>query len=196
MDEFPQAMQGSQVSALEDSEDATDTTVPQVIPRQVNGTNRTNGDTAIPRQGPVVYAPIAILNVPFIAPQDIDLTNDPAAYVAQNPRVNGSDVQQSAIMRAPLLANNRPLQRPEAPHPLHELVGPPPTVLSRQGWVDRQISRAALLGNWPHVSSPNGGPSQRPDRTTLSTWHDAQPNDEPYHNIEEIDHLRTTSGKQ
>ncbi|KAK6853814.1 hypothetical protein PG995_010626 [Apiospora arundinis] len=177
MDEFPQATQGSQVSALEDSEDATDTTVPQVIPRQVNGTNRTNGDTAIPRQGPVVYAPIVILNVPVTAPQDIDLSNDPAAYVAQTPTVNGSDMQPSSMMRAPLLATDTP-PRPHAP----------PIVMSRLEWMNRRNSRTALLSNWPHDNHTNGDPSQQA-RTTLASWQDTQPSDEPYHNLEEIDNL-------
>ena len=157
--------------------------MPQVIPRQVNGARRINGDTAVPRQGAdvprqgaAVHAPATIIDASVNAPHDGDGAHDPAAYVAQTPMVVEPDMQQSVMMRAPLLGN---VTTPR----------PRPTVLSRQEWMTRRDSRVALLNNWPHVNSTNGGGPNQQDETTLSNWHNAQPSDEPYQNIEEIDHL-------
>lgn len=173
-DQEGQATQDSQVSALEESDDSTDTTMPQVIPRQLNGTHRINGDTAVPRQGPPVNTAATILNALIDVPHESDAANVPPEYVARTPMVAEPDMQQF-VTSAPLLRDMT------APHP-------PPVVLSRQEWMSRRNSRVAL-NNWPHgIMSTNSGQNQQ-GRTTLSSWHDAQPSDEPYLIIGEIDHL-------
>ncbi|KAK8052429.1 hypothetical protein PG993_003814 [Apiospora rasikravindrae] len=184
MDEFPHASLESQVSELEESDDATDTAMPQLIP-QVNGVRRVNGDNTIPRQGAAVYLPSTITNPPTMTHHGMEAANSQAAYVTQIPRVDEPDMHQPAISRTASSEDTPP--RPEAsasPEP----AGPSPVVLTRQEWMNRRMSRAALLSDWPHPSHSNGVVSQE-DHTTLSNWHNTQPSDEPFHNIEEIDHL-------
>lgn len=168
------------------SDNATDRATPQVISQQVNGISRINGDSSVPRHGAIFRVPNTITNEPAIRHNGVEAANNPALDVTPILRVVEPDMHQSAMMRAAPSTNNT-LPQPEDPLS-SELSGPLPLVLSRQQWTDRRNSRAAVAIDWSQGSSWNGLASQQ-DRTTLSNWHDEQPSDEPYHIIEEIDHL-------
>ncbi|KAK8043025.1 hypothetical protein PG994_013508 [Apiospora phragmitis] len=158
----------------------------QDIPQRVNGIPQINGDNTVPRHGATVHVPGTITNSPAITHNGVLETTNSAADLAQIPRVVEPNMHQSTMMPAASLTNNTSLQ-PEAPLP-RELAGPPPVVVSRQEWTNRRTSRAALVNDWRPVSSPNGVTSHQ-DRTTLSSWHNTQPSDEPWHHINEFDHL-------
>ncbi|KAK8080973.1 hypothetical protein PG997_008791 [Apiospora hydei] len=88
--------------------------MPQLIPQQVNGVRRVNGDNTVPRHGAAVRVPSNINDPPAIAHHGMDPANSPAAYVTQAPRFLEPAMHQSAMMRTASSTNNNTPPRSEA----------------------------------------------------------------------------------